>query len=687
MKHKISVCLVRSSLLLAGLLQAQQGFTADAAPVAAIMAGTASQTFTGKLESEQALQTKAGTQVTGPNSWGVRREDALLIFDAPENDAHVAIIDLQAADANAALIAAWARYRPTETHALKLISPRAARDGWDERKVADYETSPNERLAIQAVALRRGESWTVIIMEGSQQTFEKRGAAISLIGSSVRPKGFSKETFAGRQPRELNAARIEEMRSFLEQSMKELGVPGVSFALLDHGKIVHEGGVGVRELGKKTPVDANTLFMAASNTKGMSTLLLSTLADEGKLRWDQPVTELYPAFKLGDEKTTKSVLVKHLVCACTGLPRQDFELLFEYRNATPETSLALLAKNSPTSGFGEIFQYNNLMASAAGYIGGHLAYPDMKLGPAYDTAMQKRIFSPLGMNNTTFDMARALRSNHASPHASDVDNKTHLIGMGTNYSVVPHRPAGGVWTSAHDLIRYVQLEANEGKLADGKQLVSSENLLMRRKPQVASGENRTYGMGLSNELAWGVPVVMHGGSLFGYKSNLYLLPETGIGAVLLTNSDEGRMLLRPFMRKLLEVVYDGKPEAAQDVKAAATRMATERAKDRERLVLPAEKSVTDQLARHYHSTELGALAVRHTGKETIVDIGEWKSVVASRKNDDGSHSLITTSPGLVGFEFVLDKKMNKRVLVVRDGQHDYTFIETTPQSMATSNSQ
>jgi len=101
------------------------------------------------------------------------------------------------------------------------------------------------------------------------------------------------------------------------------------------------------------------------------------------------------------------------------------------------------------------------------------------------------------MNNTTFDMARALRSNHASPHAKDIDNKVHLAGMAINYSIVPHRPAGGVWTSAHDFIRYVQFEANEGKLADGKQLVSKENLLMRRQPQVSTGENKDLRNGLN----------------------------------------------------------------------------------------------------------------------------------------------------------------------------------------------
>jgi CubicO group peptidase (beta-lactamase class C family) len=82
--------------------------------------------------------------------------------------------------------------------------------------------------------------------------------------------------------------------------------------------------------------------MAASNTKGMTTLLLSELVDEKKLKWDEPVIDVYQAFKLGNADTTKEVFV------CTGLPRQDLEWLFEFKNATPESELALLATMQPT---------------------------------------------------------------------------------------------------------------------------------------------------------------------------------------------------------------------------------------------------------------------------------------------------------------------------------------------------
>ncbi len=469
----------------------------------------------------------------------------------------------------------------------------------------DYETSPNERATVEAIAERAGKAWTVIILDGSDPTVEKRGAPLSLIVHSLRPKGYERESFAGRKAQRLDAAHIDQLKDFVRTSMEEFGVPGVSLALIDQGKVVYEGGFGVRELGKPEKVDADTLFMAASNTKGMTTLLLSELVDEKKLAWDEPVTAVYPKFKLGDADTTKRVLVKNLVCACTGLPRQDMEWLFEFREATPESSMALLGTMQPTSKFGEVFQYSNMMAAAAGYVAAYLVYPDMELGAAYDKAMQTKVFDPLAMRSTTFDYGRALAGNHASPHGDDVDGKPGVGKMAFNYSIAPLRPAGGVWTSAHDLIRYVQLELALGKLPDGAELVSAENLLARRKPQISVGEDASYGMGLEVETTYGVPVVHHGGSMAGFKTDLYLLPDSGIGAVLLTNSDNGNMMLHPFMRRLQEVLFDGKPEAAGDVAAQAARHKAELAKDRERLVVPADGAVVARLAPRYNSQRAG----------------------------------------------------------------------------------
>lgn len=629
-----------------------------------------------RLAADTERVTPGGATFTVPSGWSIETGKNLVILQPPETDTYIAIVDCQAADARAAVAAAWAAYKPESKRPIKLVTPRPARDGWQERQGFEYETSPNERVFVQAIASRAGSTWTVFILDGSDPTVEKRSAPIGLIFGSLRPKGYQRESFAGRKAQPLDAAHVAQLKEFVESSMRQLGIPGASMALVDGGKVVYQGGFGVRELGKPERVDENTLFMAASNTKGMTTLLLSELVDEGKLKWDEPVTDVYPTFKLGDADTTKKVLVKNLICACTGLPRQDLEWLFEFKNATPESTLALLGTMQPTSKFGEVFQYSNLMAAAAGYIGAHLVYPDQDLGAAYNEAMQEKVFNPLAMTSTTFDYARALAGDHATPHGDDVDGKPAVGGMAFNYSVVPARPAGGVWTSAGDLIRYVQLELALGKLPDGKQLVSQENLLERRAPQVALGEDSSYGMGLIVDRKYGVPVVSHGGSMAGFKSNLYFLPDSGIGAVLLTNSDNGGMLLGPFERRLLEVVFDGKPEAVGDVASQAARHKAALAKDRERLVVPAAAAPVASLARHYSSKELGELAVLTDGGVTTFDFGEWKSTVASRKNDDGTISFITIDPTLDGFEFVVGERAGKKVLVIRDGQHEYTFVET-----------
>lgn len=631
-----------------------------------------------RLAADTPMATSAGATFTAPAGWSVTRRGNVVVVDPPEGDSHLAFVDVVAPTGEAAAAAAWAAYRPDAKWPVKLSTPRAPKDGWEEVLVVNYETSPNDRKTVFALARRAGGTWTVAIVEATDATWEKRNSPFSLGWSSLRPKGYVRETFAGRKAHKLDAARVAQLRRFLEDGMRELDVPGLSFSLVQDGKVVHVGGLGVKELGKPGKVDADTLFPAASNTKALVTLLLAKLADEGKLGWDQPVTQLYPAFKLGDADTTRQVLVKHLVCACTGMPRQDLEWIFEYDRESPETAIRLLGTMQPTSKFGEVFQYSNLMAAAAGFVGGHLSDPKAELGAAFDRAMREKLFAPLGMKTSTFDFAQALRGNHASPHGEDVDGRTLPAPVGLNYSVVPIRPAGGVWTSARELTRYVQMELANGVLPDGKRLVSEKNLLERRKPQVAEGEDVSYGMGLTVNRRWGIPVVHHGGDMFGFHSDMIWLPENGVGAVILTNSDAGARLRGPFLRRILEVLFDGKPEAVADLATSVKQRRAAIAKERERLVVPPDPAEAARLAPGYRSQALGSVAVLRSGSDVTFDMGEWRSKVASRKNDDGTTSFLTVEPGRDGFEFVVAEREGKRALVVRDAQHEYVFLEVPP---------
>jgi len=627
------------------------------------------------LAADTSRTTQAGATYTAPGGWSAADKGALTILTPPEGDSHVAIASVEAPDAQAAVDAAWKLYRPDMKRPLKLVTPRPGREGWEERQVFDYETSPNERAVAQAIAYRKGNAWTVVMLDGTEPTFEKRLAPTGLVIGSLRPAGYARESFAGRKAHPLDAARIEALKAFVQSAMDQLGVPGVGLAFIDGGKVVWEGGLGVRELGKPQKVDAHTLFIAASNTKGMTTLLLSRLVDRHRIRWDEPVVEAYPRFKLADPDITRQVQIKHLICACTGMPRQDLEVIFEGGPAKPSSTFDLLATMKPTTRFGEVFQYSNVMASAAGYIGGHLYAPKLEVGRAYDRAMRELVFTPLGMRETTFDFRTALRGNHATPHGEDADGKMRISDMSANYTFVAYRPAGGVWTSSHDFARYALLELSKGTLPGGKRLVSETNLVARRLPQVQIGEDHTYGMGLMVNTRWGTPVVHHGGDLLGYHSDFFVLPEHGVGAVILTNADNGELIRGPLMRRLLEVLFDGRPEAEGDVAAQAKRVRAEQEKLRSRLDIPPTPAVVSGLAGVYRSAELGKLTIARRGDATVLDVGEWKTAVATRKNDDGTISLITIDPGYVGFEFVVGEKDGKRVLITRDGQHEYVFTE------------
>jgi CubicO group peptidase (beta-lactamase class C family) len=631
------------------------------------------------LSADTPLTTAGGATFTAPTGWSIISAANKSVLDPPEADSHLALLDVQATDADAAVAAGWANYRPHAHRPLRITTPQAPHNGWEERHVYSYETSPNEKAVIYALAWRAGRDWTVVIVEASRSTFEKRNAAFSLTIGSLRPKGYQREMFAERKAHPLDAERIALLQEFVQSVMQQFDIPGVGLSLIDGGKVVFQGGLGVKTLGKPDPVDADTLFLAASNTKAMTTLLLAALVDEHKVRWDEAVTELYPDFRLGDFDTTRQVLVKHLVCACTGLPRQDFEWLFNFGAATPVSSLATLGTMQPTSRFGEVFQYSNLMAAAAGYVAASLVSPKQELGAAYDEAMRSKVFEPLGMTHTTFDFPTALSENFASPHDDDVDGKTLPARMDSNYSVVPLRPAGGMWTSARDLSNYLLMELSLGRLPDGTQLVSKESLMERRRGQVQTGEDTVYGMGLIVSTQYGIPVISHGGSLFGYKSDMMFLPDHGVGAVILTNSDTGGYLTGLFRRRLLEVLFDGKPEAIEQAKVANAQRIANRAKTRERLVVPADPADVGKLASHYSSPALGALSVRTQDGATIFDFGKWYSSVASRKNDDGTTSFVSIDPTVHGFNFVLGERDGKRALTIRDAQHEYEFIESASQ--------
>ncbi len=631
------------------------------------------------IVADSPRSTVLGNAFVAPAGWGITTRGPATILEAPEGDSHIALVDVRAPNADAAVAAAWQAYKPDARWPLKVVNDSPDQDGWTDRRTYTYQTSPNEKRYVDVSLQRANEVWTAVIYDMSEAVGEKRLAQVLLIFDDLLPKGYTRESFAGRKAAKLDQAKLSALRRYVETSMKELGVPGVAVGVVQDGQVVLAEGYGVRQLGHSEPVDADTLFMIASNTKALTTLMLGKLIDERRMDWDTPVTTLLPDFRLGDTDTTRLVKVRHLICACTGLPRQDYEWFFEFAGQTPANALSTLGTMQPTSKFGEMFQYSNPLAAAGGYVGGHVAFPTLELGEAYDRAMQSRVFGPLGMTSTTFDFAQALRDSHAMPHAPDIDGTPSHAVMEVNFAVIPVRPAGAAWSNVYDMLGYVKMELAEGLLPDGKRYVSADALLARRAAQVPIGRNATYGMGLEVDTTYGVPVVHHGGDMVGFHSDMMWLPEHGVGAVVLTNGDPGWILRDLFQRRLLEVLFDGRLEAAPLTAGRAKTFYEQMAAERKLLTLPADPSESAKLAALYANDALGTIAVQRVGDSTVFDFGEWRSEMASRKNPDSTVSFITTASGMNGLEFVVSSESTRK-LITRDAQHEYVFAEQRSSS-------
>ena len=190
------------------------------------------------------------------------------------------------------------------------------------------------------------------------------------------------------------------------------------------------------------------------------------------------------------------------------------------------------------------------------------------------------------------------------------------------------------------------------------------------------GEGSWYGMGLFERTAWGIPVVTHGGTLLGYHSTWYALPEAGVGAVILTNGDTGAAMLAPFLRRLLEVLYDGKPEAERDVAAAAARIKAQAQARRARLTFPGDPAVLAGLASRYRDPSVGNITITDRGGQKWIKAGFVEGPLATRVNPDGTVSIVSAGPGAIQVDALVGKAGDARTLTINDGQqHQYVYAE------------
>jgi CubicO group peptidase (beta-lactamase class C family) len=378
--------------------------------------------------------------------------------------------------------------------------------------------------------------------------------------------------------------RLKEIDEYAARAGRDWKVPGFSVAVVKDDKVVFVKGYGVRELGRPEPVDRDTLFAVASNTKAFTSAALATLVDEGRLRWDDPVTKHLPYFQLYDPYVTREMTVRDLLSHRSGLATFGGDLLWYETTYPREEVIRRVRFLKPVHGFRGRYGYQNIMFTAAGEI-----VPAVT-GRSWDDYVREKFFAPLGMtrSNTTYRQLMGSQ-NVATPH-NEVGGRVRAV----KYSNVD--AAGGaavINSTAAEMAEWVRLQLGRGAYQGRRIFSPAASREMWTPHTVVSGVSETaerfnptvhfnlYGLGWALSDYRGRKVVTHSGGLDGMTSRVALMPEENLGVVVLTNSETP---LQAFLYYKVFDVFTGAPardwsaEYAARVKAAREREEAEAGK-------------------------------------------------------------------------------------------------------------
>ena len=505
-------------------------------------------------------------EVAIPTNWTAVEGDGYVSLVGPGEDISYSFLTLETDDLTATIDEALDTFslpedfdREYDEDSYQNIQDQAVLDqlGVESLVQVVYEdgTGEDERVVVLASQLYEGVGY-YMLFQGDVETVQARLAQLQIIESSLKILAIEEDDLTGVEPGEVTPELIAELEGFIAQAMEEWEAPGVAVAIVNGDEILYSNGFGTRTLGEDAPVDAETLMMIGSTTKPMTTTVMGMLVDEGKLDWDAPVRDVLPEFAVQDEELSDSITIANLACACTGVPRRDFELIFNTFDLSAEDVIDSLKTFQFFTDFGEAFQYSNQLVATAGYVaaaadGGEYG----NLYDAYIDMMQTRLFDPLSLEHTIIDQGDLAQFDDvATSYGLNIYNDLVENPLTIEYFAIPVAPAGAIWSTADDMAQYVMLMLNEGVTADGERLVSEESLQRVWTPGVDISADASYGLGWIIEDWKGVQLIEHGGNTIGFSSELLFNQAADLGIVVLTNA-QGNAAPSVVARRFMELVY------------------------------------------------------------------------------------------------------------------------------------
>lgn len=330
----------------------------------------------------------------------------------------------------------------------------------------------------------------------------------------------------------------QKIERYVQQAIKDWNIPGCAIAIVKDGETVMSKGFGVADVRTGAPVTEHTLFAIASNTKAYTTAALATLVDDGRLDWDDKVVDHLPYFKMYDDYVTQQMTIADLVCHRSGLATFSGDLLWYGTDYSREEVIKKASQLEPVMPFRTGYGYQNIMYMAAGEV------IEEVTGMAWDDYVSEQFLRPLGMKETYSSVRQLKEAKDISAPHNDVKGENVAIDW-LNWDNIG--PAGSLISSAHDATKWMKLQIGKGTL-DGKTYWSEERsneMWTIHTPKPLSGFHRRnfpskhfsgYGLGWDLYDYEGRSVANHGGGYDGFISHTVLVPEEGLGAIILTNN-------------------------------------------------------------------------------------------------------------------------------------------------------
>ena len=327
--------------------------------------------------------------------------------------------------------------------------------------------------------------------------------------------------------------------------MADPSMVGLSIAVIEDGRISFAKGYGTTQAVGGTPVDSRTVFRWASLSKGVAATMVGELAAEGKVSLDAPVSAYATTLRLpmgGETRATVDDLLSHRL----GIVRNAFDNKLE-AGMDPRLLRPQLATAKFQCVPGACHTYQNVAFDAASEIVSNLT------GKSYQSAVQQRLFGPLGMVDASVTRAGLVASRSwAKPH---VGRRT--VTVNDNYYRVP--AAGGVNSSILDLGRWMQAQ-----MGAAPEVVPDRVLDVIHAPRIYTDRHRgTFNQAMGSSqyaLGWrdynylGHRLIGHQGAVMGYRATVLFDPVKRSGIAMLWNSQSGKPVA--LQLELLDRLYN-----------------------------------------------------------------------------------------------------------------------------------